>query len=95
MCITPFNLEESLKKLKQNSDEPKDFKTLSQLGQDYQAKRQFQKALAYSKQAYEIVKNQASPDDLIVALVNMGAIYWDMSQLRKATKLFSGFFTHC
>ena len=81
-------MEESLKKLKQNSDEPKDFKTLSQLGQDYQAKRQFQKALAYSKQAYEIVKNQASPDDLIVALVNMGAIYWDMSQLRKATKLF-------
>ena len=81
-------LEESLKKLKQNSDEPKDFKTLSQLGQDYQAKRQFQKALAYSKQAYEIVKNQASPDDLIVALVNMGAIYWEMSQLRKATKFF-------
>ena len=56
--------------------------------QDYQAKRQFQKALAYSKQAYEIVKNQASPDDLIVALVNMGAIYWEMSQLRKATKFF-------
>ena len=75
-------MEESLKKLKQNSDEPKGFKTLSQLGQDYQAKRQFQKALAYSKQAYEIVKNQASPDDLIVALVNMGAIYWEMSQLR-------------
>ena len=74
--------------MKQNSDEPKDFKTLSQLGQDYQAKRQFQKALAYSKQAYEIVKNQASPNDLIVALVGMGAIYWEMSQLRKATNFF-------
>jgi len=74
--------------MKQNSDESKDFKTLSQLGQSYQAKRQFQKALACSKQAYQIVKNQARTDDLIVALVNMGAIYWDMSQLRKATNIF-------
>ena len=74
--------------MKKNSDEPKDFKTLSQLGQAYQAKRQFQKALACYKQAYATIKNQASPDDLIVALVNMGAIYWEMSQLRKATDLF-------
>lgn len=74
--------------MKQNPDDLKDFKTLSQLGQVYQAKRQFQKALAYSKQAYEIVKNQASPDDLIVGLVNIGSIYWEMSQLRKATNLF-------
>ena len=81
-------LEESLKKLKQNSGEPKDFKTLSQLGQDYQAKRQFQKALSYSIKAYELVKTEGDSDDLIVALVNMGAIYWDMSRLRKATKLF-------
>jgi len=74
--------------LKQNSDESNDFKTLSQLGQNYQAKRQLQKALAYSKKAYELVKTEADSDDLIVALVNMGAIYWDMSQLRKATKFF-------
>jgi tetratricopeptide (TPR) repeat protein len=74
--------------LKQNSEEPKDFKTLSQLGHDYQAKRQFQKALVYSKQAYELVKSATRSDDLIVALVNMGAVYWDMSQLRKATNLF-------
>jgi len=74
--------------MKQNSGEPKDFKILSQLGHDYQAKRQLQKALAYSKKAYELVKTQADSDDLIIALVNMGAIYWDMSQLRKATKLF-------
>jgi tetratricopeptide (TPR) repeat protein len=74
--------------LKQNLNEPKGFKTLSQLGQDYQAKRQLQKALAYSKKAYELVKTEADSDDLIVALVNMGTIYWDMSQLRKATKLF-------
>ena len=74
--------------MKQNFDEPKDFKKLSQLGHDYQAKRQFQKALACSKQAYEIIKNQANSDDLNVALVNMGAIYWEMSQLRKATNLF-------
>ncbi len=77
-----------VKKLKQNSEESNDFKTLSQLGQNYQAKRQLQKALAYSKKAYELVKTEADSDDLIVALVNMGAIYWDMSQLRKATKLF-------
>ena len=74
--------------MKQNSDEPKGFKTLSQLGQTYQAKRQFQKALSYSKQAYEIVKNQSNPDDLIIALVGMGAIYWEMSQLRKSINLF-------
>jgi|TARA_B110000914_G_scaffold94933_1_gene83414 tetratricopeptide (TPR) repeat protein len=74
--------------MKKNSDEPKDFKTLSQLGQAYQTKHQFQKALACYKQAYATIKNQASPDDLIVALVNMGAIYWEMSQLRKATDLF-------
>ena len=74
--------------MKKNSDEPKDFKTLSQLGQAYQAKHQFQKALACYKQAYATIKNQASPDDLIVALVNMGAIYWEVSQLRKATDLF-------
>ena len=53
--------------MKQNSDEPKDFKILSELGQIYQAKRQFQQALAYSKQAYEIIKNQDSLDDLIVS----------------------------
>ena len=74
--------------MKKNSDEPKDFKTLSQLGQAYQTKHQFQKALACYKQAYATIKNQASPDVLIVALVNMGAIYWEMSQLRKATDLF-------
>jgi tetratricopeptide (TPR) repeat protein len=74
--------------LKQNSEESNDFKTLSQLGHDYQAKRQFQKALLYSKQAYELAKSTTSSDDLIVALVNMGAIYWEMSQLRKATDLF-------
>ena len=84
-----------VKKLKQNSEESNDFKTLSQLRQNYQAKRQLQKALAYSKKAYELVKTEADSDDLIVALVNMGAIYWDMSQLRKATKIFSGLFTHC
>jgi tetratricopeptide (TPR) repeat protein len=81
-------LEESLKNLKQNLDQPKDFKTLSQLGQDYQAKRQFQKALAYSKKAYELVKTEADSDSIIIALINIGAIYWDMSQLKKATKLF-------
>ena len=74
--------------MKQNSEESNDFKTLSQLGHDYQAKRQFQKALLYSKQAYELAKSTTSSDDLIVALVNMGAIYWEMSQLRKATDLF-------
>jgi tetratricopeptide (TPR) repeat protein len=74
--------------MKQNSEEPKDFKTLIQLGHAYQAKRQFQKALACSKQAYEIAKNKASPDDLIVGLVNVGAIYWEMSQLRKAENHF-------
>jgi tetratricopeptide (TPR) repeat protein len=74
--------------LRQNSEKPNDFKALSQLGHDYQAKRQFQKALVYSKQAYELAKSTTSSDNLIVALVNMGALYWDMSQLRKATNLF-------
>ena len=64
-----------VKKLKQNSDESNDFKTLSQLGQNYQAERQLQKALDYSKKAYELVKTEADSDDLIVALINMGAIY--------------------
>jgi tetratricopeptide (TPR) repeat protein len=74
--------------MKQNSDEIKDFKILSQLGQVYQSKRQLQKALAYSKKAYELVKTEADSDDLIIALINMGSIYWEMSQLRKATNLF-------
>jgi tetratricopeptide (TPR) repeat protein len=74
--------------MKQIAEKPNDFKKLSQLGHHYQAKHQFQKALVYSKQAYELVKSQTNSDDFIVALVNMGAIYWDMSQLKKATNLF-------
>lgn len=81
-------LEESLGKLRRTKNELEHFRTLSQLGHACQAKQQYQKSLVYFKQAYELVKNRPNPGDLIVALVNIGAIYWEMAQLKKATKNF-------
>lgn len=82
------DLENSLEISRQNSDIPGQLQTLSQLGQAYQAKRQYQKALTYSRQALDMVKDQASPDDRIIARVNMGCVYWEMAQLKKAMALF-------
>jgi len=81
-------LEESLENLRQNSDSPRQLQILIQLGQVYQSKRQYQKALIYFKQALNLVKNQPNPNDKIVARVNMGCVYWEMSQLKKAMNFF-------
>ena len=81
-------LEESLKSLRQHSDIPGQLQILIQLGQTYQSKRQYQKALFYFRQASELVKDQSNFDHRIVALVNTGCIYWEMSQLKKAMDLF-------
>ena len=86
----PMVLEDALEKLRKNSDVLGQLQILIQLGQFYQSKRQYQKALIYSRQALDLVKDQSNPnpDHRIVALVNMGCVYWEMSQLKKAMDFF-------
>ena len=81
-------LEESLKSLSQHSDVHGQLQILIQLGQTYQSKRRYQKALIYFRQALDLVKNQSNPDHKIVAFVNIGCVYWEMSQLKKAMNFF-------
>lgn len=81
-------LEESLESLRQHSDDFGQLQILIQLGQTYQSKRRYQKALIYFRQALDLVKDQSNPDHQIVALVNIGCVYWEMSQLKKAMNFF-------
>ena len=81
-------LEKSLESLRQHSDVPGRLQILIQLGQIYQSKRRYQKALIYFRQALDLVKDQSNPDHQIVALVNIGCVYWEMSQLKKAMDFF-------
>ena len=86
----PMVLEDALEKLRKNSDVLGQLQILIQLGQFYQSKRRYQKALIYSRQALDLVKDQSNPNPhhRIVALVNMGCVYWEMSQLKKAMKFY-------
>ena len=86
--LDPEVLENTLKIFRQKSDGLGQLRTLIQLGKTYQAKRQYQKALTYSRQALNLVQNEANRDDRIIAMVNMGCIYWEMAQLKKAMDLF-------
>ena len=84
----PTVLEDTLKISQKNLDAPGQIQILIQLGRVYQSKRQYQKALIYSKQALDLTKNQSNPDHRIAALINMGCVYWEMSQLKKAMNFF-------
>ena len=81
-------LEDSLENIRQHSNLAGQLHLLIQLGQAYQSKRRYQKALIYSKEALDLVKGQSNLDHKIVALVNTGCIFWEMSQLKKAMGLF-------
>ena len=81
-------LEKSLETFSQHSNTLSQLQILIQLGQTYQSKRRYQKALIYFRQALDLVKDQSNPDHRIVALVNIGCVYWDMSQLKKAMDFF-------
>lgn len=82
------DLEETLETQKKNSDVAGQLQTLSQLCQSYQAQRKYQKALIYSRQAVEMVKNQSNPKDKIYAYIDMGCVFWEMAQLKKAMGFF-------
>ena len=82
------DLEETLKIQKKNSDVAGQLQTLSQLCQAYQAQRKYQKALIYSRQAVEIVKSQSNTKDKIHAYIDMGCVFWEMAQLKKAMGFF-------
>ena len=84
------SLENTLESLRQNSEVSGQFQILSELAQAYQARRKFQKALTYSREALNLVKGLEKSDDRIFALVNMGCIYWEMAQLKKAIGYFQG-----
>ena len=83
-------MEDDLATLRQNSDVAGQFRILVQLSHAYQALRKFQKALAYAREALNLVKGQGKSDDRVEALVNMGCVYWEMAQLNKAIGHFHG-----
>ena len=82
------SLEGTLKNLRKKSDSPRQIQILSLLGQYYQAKRQYQKALTYFRQALNLMKGLPNSDDQVDPLINLGCVYWEMAQLKKAMMLF-------
>ena len=81
-------LEKSLETFGQHSNTLSQLQILIQLGRNYQAKRQYQKALNYFRQTLDLVKGQSNHDYRIIAKVNIGCVYWEMSQLKKAMGFF-------
>ena len=86
--LDPIILEDSLKKLRENSDTPGQLQKLYELGDLFQSKRQYQKALIYARQALDLSNEKSNLDHQVVALVNIGCVYWEMSQLKKAMKFY-------
>jgi tetratricopeptide (TPR) repeat protein len=82
------DLEATLEIQENNGDISGQLQTLSQLCQDFQAQRKYQKALIYAKKAIELAKSQRNTEKLIHALINMGCVYWEMAQLKKAMGFF-------
>ena len=86
--LDPIILEDSLKILRENSDTPGQLQKLYELGDLFQSKRQYQKALIYARQALDLSNGKSNLDHQVVALVNIGCVYWEMSQLKKAMKFY-------
>ena len=86
--LDPTILEGSLKILRENSDTPGQLQKLYELGDLFQSKRQYQKALIYARQALDLSNEKSNLDHQVVALVNIGCVYWEMSQLKKAMKFY-------
>ena len=86
--LDPIILEDSLKILRENSDTPGQLQKLYELGDLFQSKRQYQKALIYARQALDLSNEKSNLDHQVVALVNIGCVYWEMSQLKKAMKFY-------
>ena len=86
--LDPIILEDALKKLRENSDTPGLLQKLYELGDLFQSKRQYQKALIYARQALDLSNEKSNLDHQVVALVNIGCVYWEMSQLKKAMKFY-------
>jgi len=86
--LDPIILEDSLKILRKNSDTPGQLQKLYELGDLFQSKRQYQKALNYARQALDLSNEKSNLDHQVVALVNIGCVYWEMSQLKKSMKYY-------
>ena len=63
-------LEDSLKVLRKNSDTPEQLQKLYELGDLFQSKRQYQKALIYARQALDLSNEKSNLDHQVMALVN-------------------------
>ena len=86
--LDPIILEDSLKILRENSDTPGQLQKLDELGNLFQSKRQYLKALIYAKQALDLSNEKPNLNYQVMALVNIGCVYWEMSQLKKAMDFF-------
>ena len=86
--LDPIILENSLEILRKNSDISGQFQKLYELGNLFQSKRQYQKALIYARQALDLSNEKSNLDHQVTALVNIGCVYWEMSQLKKAMKFY-------
>ena len=80
--------KDSIEILSNKPDSPKSFLEIYELGSLCQSKRQYQKALVYAKQGLQLSTELSNQDHKVMALVNIGCIYWEMSQLKKAMDLF-------
>ena len=76
--------KDSIEILSNKPDSPKSFLEIYELGSLCQSKRQYQKALVYAKQGLQLSTELSNQDHKVMALVNIGCIYWEMSQLKKA-----------
>ena len=80
--------QDSIETLSNRSGLPKSFQEIYELGNLFQSKRQYQKALIYANQALNFSTEISNQGHQVTALVNIGCVYWEMSQLKKAMKFF-------
>lgn len=80
-----FYTEKSLESRKGTQDEPY---VLNQLGLIYKAKKDYEKALQYQKNALEIAKKYEAIDDIAISLVGLAQTYLKKGDTKSALQTF-------
>jgi len=82
------DLEDELKKVREQKDIIGELRTLRCLGSAFQKNRQFTKAASCLSRALKLVKENESAGDRAVVHASLGCVYWEMAQLKKAMTHF-------
>ncbi|QPJ64680.1 MAG: tetratricopeptide repeat protein [Candidatus Nitrohelix vancouverensis] len=82
------DLEKKLEESLSGSDRYEQFKAHTALGQAHQSGRNFSSALNSFRKANQIIEDYGNnSEDQLIALANLGSVYWEMAQLKKSMDL--------